>query len=67
VRKRRFGKSSRMGPVHRHDRAVEIAIVLYNVAATIVSIPGGQVGDRRGMVRVAIGDSLDEARRATTT
>jgi MFS family permease len=40
---------------HGHDRAVEIAIVLYvlyNVAATLVSIPGGHLGDRRGMVRV---------------
>ncbi len=35
--------------------ATEIAIalyVLYNVAATVISIPGGSHGDRRGMVRV---------------
>jgi MFS family permease len=40
---------------HGHDRAVEIAIVLYvlyNVAATLVSLPGGHYGDRRGLVRV---------------
>ena len=38
-----------------HDSAVKLAIalyVLYNVAATLVSIPGGLHGDRRGMVRV---------------
>lgn len=42
-------------PNYGHDRAVEIAILLYvayNVAATLVSIPGGRHGDRRGMVRV---------------
>ena len=42
-------------PDHGHDRAVELAIVLYvlyNLAATLVSIPGGSYGDRRGMVRV---------------
>lgn len=42
-------------PSHGHDRAVEIAILLYvayNVAATAVSVPGGRHGDRRGMVRV---------------
>ena len=42
-------------PSHGHDRAVEIAIVLYvayNVAATLVSVPAGHQGDRRGMVRV---------------
>lgn len=42
-------------PSHGHDRAVEIAILLYvayNVAATVVSIPGGRHGDRRGMARV---------------
>lgn len=38
-----------------HQRATRIAIglyVLYNVAATIISIPGGSHGDRRGMGRV---------------
>lgn len=42
-------------PEHGHDRAVEIAILLYvtyNLAATVVSIPGGHYGDRRGMARV---------------
>ena len=42
-------------PSRGHDRAVEIAILLYvayNLAATLVSIPGGRHGDRRGMVRV---------------
>jgi MFS family permease len=42
-------------PGRGHDSAVELAIVLYvlyNVAATLVSIPGGLHGDRRGMVRV---------------
>src|SRR6188474_1303548 len=41
-------------PGRGHDAAVELAIVLYvlyNVAATLVSIPGGLHGDRRGMVR----------------
>lgn len=40
---------------HGHDRAVEIAILLYvayNIAATLTSIPGGHYGDRRGMTRV---------------
>jgi MFS family permease len=40
---------------HGHDRAVEIAILLYvayNAAATLVSIPGGHYGDRRGMAQV---------------
>ena len=40
---------------HDHDAAVKIAIglyVVYNIAATVVSVPGGRHGDRRGMVRV---------------
>lgn len=40
---------------HGHDRAVEIAILLYvayNTAATLISIPAGRHGDRRGMTRV---------------
>ena len=40
---------------HGHDAAVKLAIglyVVYNVAATLVSVPGGRHGDRRGMVRV---------------
>ena len=42
-------------PGRGHDRAATIAIGLYvgyNVAATLVSIPGGLHGDRRGMTRV---------------
>ena len=42
-------------PGHGRDRAAEIAIglyVAYNAAATLVSIPAGGHGDRRGMVRV---------------
>ena len=42
-------------PARGHDRAVEIAILLYvayNVAATVISIPAGRHGDRRGMTRV---------------
>lgn len=42
-------------PSHGHDRATTIAIGLYvgyNVAATLVSIPGGRHGDRTGMTRV---------------
>lgn len=42
-------------PSHGHDSAVKIAIalyVLYNSTATLVSVPGGLHGDRRGMVRV---------------
>ena len=47
--------SDLLAPSHGQQRATEIAIVLYvlyNVAATIISIPGGSHGDRRGMVRV---------------
>jgi MFS family permease len=42
-------------PSHGQDAAVKIAIGLYvgyNAAATLVSVPGGWHGDRRGMVRV---------------
>ena len=44
-----------LAPDRGQDSAVKFAIslyVLYNVAATLVSIPGGLHGDRRGMVRV---------------
>jgi MFS family permease len=44
-----------LAPERGQDSAVKLAIslyVLYNVAATLVSIPGGLHGDRRGMVRV---------------
>ena len=42
-------------PGRGHDAAVEVALLLYagyNLAATLASIPGGQVGDRFGNVRV---------------
>jgi MFS family permease len=42
-------------PEHGQDAATKIAIalyVVYNLTATLVSIPGGWHGDRRGMVRV---------------
>ncbi len=46
-------------PGRGHDGAVEVALLLYagyNLAATLASIPGGQVADRFGYVRVlAIG------------
>ena len=44
-----------LSPGHGRDRATKIAIglyVLYNVAAALVSVPGGSHGDRRGQVRV---------------
>jgi MFS family permease len=40
------------------DDAAQVAIalyVIYNLAATLVSIPAGHLGDRRGMVRVLAG------------
>jgi MFS family permease len=40
---------------HGHDRAVTIALLLYvgyNVAATLVSVPGGRLSDSRGPVAV---------------
>jgi MFS family permease len=45
-------------PGHGIDDAAQIAIalyVVYNVAATLASIPAGRLGDRRGMVRVLAG------------
>ena len=42
-------------PGRGHDAAVELALLLYavyNLAATLASIPGGQVADRYGNVRV---------------
>ena len=42
---------------HSHDRAVTIALLLYagyNVAATLASLQGGRVGDRRGMLSVLV-------------
>jgi MFS family permease len=42
-------------PGRGHDRAVEVALLLYtlyNVAATLVSLPAGRAADRRGPVIV---------------
>lgn len=42
-------------PGHGTDEAAQIAIalyVVYNLAATLTSVPAGRLGDRRGMVRV---------------
>jgi MFS family permease len=49
-------------PAHGHDRATEIALVLYiayNAAATLAGVPGGHAGDRAGSLRVlALGVAL---------
>jgi MFS family permease len=42
-------------PGRGHDNAVQLALLLYagyNLAATLASIPGGHLADRRGNVRV---------------
>lgn len=42
-------------PEHGNDRATSLALVLYiayNVAATLVSVPAGHLGDRKGPDRV---------------
>lgn len=42
-------------PDRGHDSAVQVALLLYagyNLAATLISIPGGHLADRRGNVRV---------------
>lgn len=42
------------GPGRGHERAVEIGLLLYvayNLAATLSSVPGGRLGDRRGATR----------------
>jgi MFS family permease len=47
-----------LDPGRAHDSAVQIAIALYavyNVAATLASVPAGRLGDRSGMVRVLAG------------
>jgi MFS family permease len=44
-------------PAHGHDRAAEIAILLYiayNAAATLAGVPGGHAGDRAGSLRVLV-------------
>jgi MFS family permease len=40
-----------------HDRAVQLALVLYiayNIAATLMSVPAGHMGDRHGQIRVLV-------------
>ncbi len=47
-----------LAPGRGHDRAVQIALLLYtlyNVAATLVSVPAGRLADRRGAAIVLIG------------
>jgi MFS family permease len=47
-----------LAPGRGHDRAVQIALLLYtlyNVAATLVSVPAGRVADRRGATIVLVG------------
>ena len=47
-----------LSPDQGQEDAAQIAIalyVLYNLAATLVSVPAGHLGDRRGMVRVLAG------------
>jgi len=44
-----------LAPAHGHDRAVQLALVLYalyNVAATLASVPAGRLVDSRGAVLV---------------
>lgn len=53
---------------HGHDPAVTIALLLYagyNLAATLASLQGGRVGDRRGMLSVlALGVAAFLAQRS---
>lgn len=49
--------SELLAPAHGEDSAAKIAIGLYagyNLAATLASVPGGRLGDRRGAVRVLV-------------
>jgi len=49
--------SELLAPGHDQDRATQLALglyVAYNVAATLVSIPAGRLGDRRGAVLVLV-------------
>lgn len=44
-------------PTHGHNTAVKLGLGLYtahNLAATLASIPGGRLGDRRGPLRVLL-------------
>ncbi len=46
-----------LAPAHGHDTAVKLGLVLYtvyNLAATLASIPGGHLGDRRGNLLVLL-------------
>jgi MFS family permease len=44
-------------PAHGHDAAAQLALLLYtayNLAATLISVPAGHLGDRRGAPRVLV-------------
>ena len=44
-------------PAHGHDTAVTLGLALYtvyNLAASVASVPGGWLGDRRGTLRVLL-------------
>lgn len=46
-----------LSPAHGHDSAVKIGLALYtayNLAATLASVPGGHLGDRRGTLLVLL-------------
>lgn len=48
-------------PSRGHERAVELGLLLYvgyNVAATLASVPGGRLGDRRGPTRTLAAGAL---------
>jgi MFS family permease len=48
-------------PHHSEDRATQLAVLLYvgyNVAATVVSLPAGQHGDRHGAARVLVAGAV---------
>lgn len=47
-----------LAPGRSHASAAQLALVLYtayNIAATLVSVPAGHVGDRRGMLAILAG------------
>lgn len=46
-----------LAPAHGHDTAVKIGLglyIAYNLAATLASVPGGHLGDRRGSLLVLL-------------
>lgn len=46
-----------LDPGRSHDRAVQLALVLYiayNIAATLMSVPAGHIGERHGQIRVLV-------------